>query len=152
LEAEKVTRTGAVPTVWIGILDHLEKEPDRWKLQTGLRVLSGGSAVPESLIRALDRHGGELPQAGGMTELSPVGSVCTLRTHMAGMDEPERMAVRARQGTAVPLVELRAMAGDREAPWDGQTMGELQARGPWVAASYYKLPELSEKWTADGWF
>jgi fatty-acyl-CoA synthase len=52
----------------------------------------------------------------------------------------------------VPLVDLRAMAGNREAPWDGQTMGVLQARGPWVAASYYNLPELSEKWTADGWF
>jgi fatty-acyl-CoA synthase len=152
LACEKVTRTGAVPTVWVGILDYLDKEPGRWQLQPGLRVLSGGSAVPESLIRALDRYGIEVRQAWGMTELSPLGTICTLRSHMAEFDEAQRVAVRARQGSPVPFVDLRVMAGDQEVPWDGQTMGELQARGPWVAASYYNLPEQSEKWTDDGWF
>jgi fatty-acyl-CoA synthase len=87
-----------------------------------------------------------------MTELSPVGSICTLRSHMVDQDEAQRVAVRARQGSPVPFVDLRAMAGGREVPWDGETMGELQARGPWVAATYYNLPGESDRWTADGWF
>jgi fatty-acyl-CoA synthase len=152
LAAEKVTRTGAVPTVWVGILDLLDKEPGRWKLQPNLLALCGGSAVPESLIRGLDRHGIELRQAWGMTELSPLGSVSTLRADMADADESRRFAVRARQGTPVPFVDLRVMVGSREAPWDGETLGELQARGPWVAASYYNLPEQAGRWTDDGWF
>jgi fatty-acyl-CoA synthase len=152
LESEKVTRSGAVPTVWVGVLDLLEKYPGRWKLQPGLRALCGGSAVPESLMRALDRHGIEIRHAWGMTETSPLGTVCTLRERMRDLPEDQRVAVRVRQGSAAPFVDLRVMVGSQEVPWDGESLGELQARGPWVAASYYNLPDQAERWTGDGWF
>jgi fatty-acyl-CoA synthase len=152
LQSEGVTRAAGVPTVWMGVLDALEQQRERWKLASGLLVMSGGSAVPESLIRALDRHGMEVRQAWGMTELSPLGTFCTLRAHMRGLPEEERTAIRARQGTAAPFVDLRAMVGSQEAPWDGETLGEIQVRGPWIAASYYNLPDQAGRWTDDGWF
>ncbi|HEY1338643.1 MAG TPA: AMP-binding protein, partial [Bryobacteraceae bacterium] len=152
LDQEKVTRAAGVPTVWMGVLEALAQHPGRWKLQPGLRVLSGGSAVPESMIRAFDRHGVELVQAWGMTEMSPIGTVCSLKPALAALPEPERTAYRAKQGLQAPFVDIRAMVGDREAPWDGETMGELHVRGPWIAASYYNLPDQQERWTADGWF
>jgi fatty-acyl-CoA synthase len=152
LEQEKVTKAAGVPTIWMSILDQLDQHPGRWKLQPGLRVLSGGSAVPESLLRAFDRHGIEIRQAWGMTEMSPLGTVCHVKSALAERADDERIAVRAKQGVQVPFVEIRAMVGDREAPWDGETMGELHVRGPWIAASYYNLPDQQERWTADGWF
>jgi fatty-acyl-CoA synthase len=152
LEQEKVTRSAGVPTIWMGILEALDRHPGRWKLQPGLRVLSGGSAVPEFLIRGFDRHGIDMRQAWGMTELSPLGTVCTVKSGPSEVPACERTAVRAKQGTQVPFVEIRAMAGEREVPWDGETMGELHVRGPWIAASYYNLPDQQERWTADGWF
>jgi fatty-acyl-CoA synthase len=87
-----------------------------------------------------------------MTELSPIGTICGLKGHMSEWQDGQRMAVRAKQGTQVPFVDLRVMLGDREVPWDGETMGELQTRGPWVAASYYNRPDEGERWTEDGWF
>ena len=87
-----------------------------------------------------------------MTEMSPLGTVCTVKSGLPVLSEGERLAVRAKQGMQVPFVEIRAMAGEREVPWDGETMGELHVRGPWIAASYYNLPDQQERWTADGWF
>jgi fatty-acyl-CoA synthase len=148
LERERVTRTGAVPTVWMGILDQLDRQARPHKLHPDLRVLVGGSALPEGMIRGFDRHGIDVRQAWGMTELTPIGTVnCSPRGA-----EPEQVAERARQGAPVPFIEIRSIAEDREAPWDGETMGELQVRGPWVAASYYNLPDQQQRWTADGWF
>jgi len=152
LDAERVTLAAGVPTVWMAAIDALDRQPDRWKLQPGLLVICGGSAVPERLIRAFDRYGVEVRQAWGMTELSPLGTFCTVRAHMRDLPEAGRVAVRARQGPAVPFVDIRAMVGCREAPWDGETLGEIQVRGPWVAASYYNLPDQAGRWTDDGWF
>ena len=149
---EQVTFAGGVPTVWMGILAALEKEPGRWKLPQGMRMIVGGSAVPETMMRAFDRHGPRIIQAWGMTEMTPLGTVCNLKGHMRDWPDDQKYQVRAKQGLASPFVELRAMSDNGEAPWDGQTMGELQVRGPWIAASYYNLPEESDKWTEDGWF
>jgi len=152
LEAEEVTRAAGVPTLWIGILDALDRHPGRWKLQRGLKVFSGGSAVPESMIRAFDRHGIEIFHAWGMTEMTPLGTVCRVKSTLLERPEQERIAIRSKQGLQIPFVEIRAMVGEKEIPWDGESLGELHVRGPWIAASYYNLPDQHERWTADGWF
>ncbi len=151
-EREKVTLAAGVPTIWLGILDALEKNPGRWKLQNGIRMVVGGSAAPEGMIRAMDKHGLRVIHAWGMTETSPLGTVSHAPPEVTNDDE--RYAVRATQGIPSPFVELRAVGeGDKEVPHDGKTAGELQVRGSWVAASYHELPEETEaKWTKDGWF
>ncbi len=151
-EREQVTVTAGVPTIWMGILDALEKNPNRWRLASGMRMIVGGSAAPESLIRGFDRHGLEIVHAWGMTEMTPLGTVSTLKRHLTDIPEKERYALRAKQGLAAPFVEVRGMNESGEIPWDGVALGELQVRGPWIAASYHRMPEASDRWTEDGWF
>ncbi len=150
LETEKVTMTAGVPTVWMAILAALDTEPERWDLSTLRRMVVGGAAVPQSMIEGFEKHGLDVLQAWGMTETSPLGTVC----HPSPAIEPgsaDQYAYRARQGVAVPLVEIRARNEEGEVPWDDATMGELEVRGPWVAGAYHG-GEGSEKFTADGWF
>jgi fatty-acyl-CoA synthase len=87
-----------------------------------------------------------------MTETSPLGSVAHLKPNLSSRDEDERYVTRAKQGLPVPFVDVRAVGEKGEVPPDGQTMGELQVRGPWVAARYHGLSADPEKFTADGWF
>ncbi|HEX9761055.1 MAG TPA: long-chain fatty acid--CoA ligase [Candidatus Acidoferrales bacterium] len=152
LSGERVTVANGVPTIWIGVADALDKNPGRWKLQPGLRVLSAGSAVPEHLFRRLDAHGISLLQGWGMTETTPLATFS--RTSPAGLQQPPdaQYRVRAMQGRPVPLVMIRARSMQGEVPWDGRTLGELEVRGPWVAASYHEFPEAADRWTEDGWF
>ncbi len=150
-EQEKVTLTAGVPTIWLGILAALDKEPARWKLPH-MRMVVGGSAAPESLIRGFDRHGQDVLHAWGMTETSPVGTVGRLTEEAAALPEDERYRVRAKQGIPAPLVDARIWGDAGEAPWDGKTMGELQVRGPWIAGSYFGGSADPGKFTADGWF
>jgi fatty-acyl-CoA synthase len=151
MDGEEVSVTNGVPTIWIGVLDALERHPGRWKLRPGLRALSAGSAVPESLFRKLDAHGIEILQAWGMTETSPLATFCRLSPAARQRPEDERYRIRACQGRVMPFVEIRAMALEQEVPWDGQTLGELHVRGPWVATAYHNMPEAADRWTADGW-
>lgn len=151
-ERERVTATAGVPTIWMGILDLLDKYPNRWHLVPGMRMLIGGSAVPETLIRGFDRHDLQVVQGWGMTETSPIGSVSVVKKSLDDRPEKERYEIRAKQGFALPFVELRGMGDGGEIPWDGKAVGELQVRGPWVAASYYRMPEAADRWTDDGWF
>ena len=148
---EGVTVSAGVPTIWLGILQALEKEPDRWQLGA-IRMVVGGSAAPESMIRAFDRHGLRVVHAWGMTEMTPLGTVSWLKRSLQELPEDQRYAYRAKQGLPAPLVETRVMGPLGEAPWDGETMGELEVRGPWVASGYYQAPELTGKWSDDGWF
>jgi fatty-acyl-CoA synthase len=157
LASEQVTLAAGVPTVWLGIIEAIEREPSRWKLAPGLRMVVGGSAVPESMLRRFDAHGMQVIHAWGMTETSPIGTVSRVRPSLAAASEDEQYAVRAKQGINVPFVEMRTV-DDRGnvLPRDGKASGELEVRGPWVAKSYY-LPEagdgaVDERWTADGWF
>jgi len=150
-EREQVTISSGVPTVWMAVCGELDKSPQRWRLAPGLRLVVGGSAPAESLIRRLDGHNIRLIHAWGMTESTPIASACHLRPSLAAMSEDEKYAIRATQGTPVPFVESRVMSQDGAVPWDGKTMGEVQLRGPWVASSYFNMPELSDKWTEDGW-
>lgn len=149
--SEQVTFATAVPTVWTTISEALEQHPGRWKLAPGIRGFVGGTAVPESLMRKLDRQGLRLIHVWGMTETTPLAVCSTLKSHMRDWREEEQYKVRVRQGRALPFVEVRVVNDQGEAPWDGKTLGELQARGPWVAASYFRAPETADRWTADGW-
>jgi fatty-acyl-CoA synthase len=151
-EQEQVTATAGVPTIWLGIQQALEREPQRWKLIPGMRMVVGGSAAPESLIRGLDAFGLRVVHAWGMTETSPLGTVSWIKANLEErLSEDERYALRAKQGLPVPLIEARVMTPEGEAPWDGTTMGELEVRGPWVAARYYG-GEGADRWSPDGWF
>jgi len=151
LERERVTFSAGVPTIWAAVLRELDAAPGRHRLASGLRMIVGGSAVPEAMIRAFARHGVGILHGWGMTETSPVGAVCFVKRHLQGLGEDARFELLARQGVPLPFFEVRAMTEQGEAPWDGRTMGELQVRGPWVAASYHDLAAEADKWTADGW-
>ena len=150
LQNERVTLTGAVPTVWLAVLNALDCHPGRWNLEPGLRVVVAGSAAPESMFRRFDKFGVRVIQPWGMTETAPLATVSSLKPHMRGWPEDERYALRAKQGLASPFIEVRSVGDEGEVPWDGKTAGELQVRGPWVASSYYRLDQ-GDKWTTDGW-
>jgi fatty-acyl-CoA synthase len=151
-ERERVTYTGGVPTVWMALLEALEKNPGRWKLQPGMRITVGGAAAPEAMIRRFDKLGMRIAHSWGMTEMTPAGTTSKLKSYMQSLPVDEQFAIRAKQGLPFPFVEIRAVGEHGEVPWDGKTLGELQVRGPWIAASYHDLPGERDKWTADGWF
>jgi len=148
---ERVTAAFGVPTIWIGVLAALEAHPGRWKFSWPVRTPCGGSAPPEALIRGLDRHGIRLIHLWGMTETTPYATTCQLRQHMQGWSEDEKYAVRIKQGSAGPFIELRVCGPEGELPRDGKSVGELEVRGPWVASAYYNAPEEAHRWTPDGW-
>lgn len=158
IEQEHVTIACGVPTVWLSVLAALEKNPGRWKFPWHVRLIVGGTAPPERLMRALDKYNLHILHLWGMTETAPLATVGKLKRHMLDWDADKQYEVRAKQGWPTPFVELRVMrpdgAGEKavEAPRDGNTPGELEVRGPWVAGSYYKSPDQAHRWTEDGWF
>jgi len=149
---EGVTIANAVPTVWINVLDALEKNAGRWKFERPLRVICGGTAPPVELMRRLDAHNIHILHLWGMTETSPLATLGRLRSRMREWPEEQQYEIRAKQGWPAPLIELRVMRPEGEVPWDGVTPGEVEVRGPWVAGEYYKAPDQAHKWTVDGWF
>jgi len=152
LSDERVTMTAGVPTVWMTVLEALDAEPERWDLSVLERLIVGGSAVPRSLFEGFDRHGLTIIQAWGMTETSPLGTVCRLPAGLDNASADEQYEYRIRQGTPSPFVEIRGRGEDgEEIPWDDRAMGELEVRGPWVAAAYHH-GQGAEKFTEDGWF
>lgn len=151
LKAERVTITGGVPTIWLAVLNALDCHPGRWKLEPGMRIVVAGSAAPESMFRRFDKLGMRVIQPWGMTETTPFATVCTMKAHMDGWKEDDQYAQRAKQGFPLPFIDTRAVNEAEIAPWDGSTAGELEVRGPWVTASYFKLDQ-SDRWTKDGWF
>jgi len=153
MESQQVTFTGAVPTIWLSVMEALEKEPTRWKLSPELRIAIAGSAAPESLIRKYDERGIRMIHFWGLTETSPAATNCRSDREMDQLPPDEHYAARGRQGLAAPLVDLRVHdEAGQEVPWDGVSRGEVHLRGPWVASAYHKTPDTSDKWTEDGWF
>ena len=148
IEEEDVTLAAGVPTIWMGMLPELEGR-DVSSLRA---ILCGGSAVPRALSEAYrERTGNPILQAWGMTETSPIGSVANVTSALEGGTEDELAALRSTVGQLAPLVDSRHVeAGSTEPlPWDGQAQGELQVRGPWVAAGYYDDERPCN--TEDGW-
>jgi fatty-acyl-CoA synthase len=151
---ERVTWTAGVPTIWLGILQLLDANPGKWDLSCMKGMLVGGSAAPRAMIAGFkQRHGLTVVHGWGMTETSPVATTAALPGELADADEETQFDFVAMQGIPLPLVELRVRDDEgKELPWDGETMGELEVRGPWVAAGYYETPDQAERWTDDGWF
>ena len=148
LEQEQVTITAGVPTIWMGLLGELDRAQAAgtpYDLRGLNSLVVGGSAAPESQIRAFqERHGLRLNHAWGMTETHPLGTVAVLPLGV-GYGTDQGYALQAKQGRTVPLIELALLSDPDEQggagellPHDGKTMGRLMARGPWVTASYYK--------------
>ncbi|MFO7682241.1 MAG: long-chain fatty acid--CoA ligase [Chloroflexota bacterium] len=149
---EKVTVAAGVPTIWTALYHELKQNP---RDISSLRALVvGGSAMPRALIEAFEKElNVPVVHAWGMTELSPLGTVSLLLGQHEALSDAEKWDIKAKQGYAVPGVEMRIVDLDgKELPWDGQQMGELQVRGPWIISQYFKREVTDDYMTADGWF
>lgn len=158
MQDEQVTISAGVPTIWMGLLgelDRAKKEGQPYNLSGMERMIIGGSAAPEALIRAFhERHDLKLMQAWGMTETHPLGTASAVPPGVEARSD-EGYALRAKQGRAVPLIELELLSEDDQlVPHDGHTMGRLMVRGPWVVDSYFKGEGQSSFVTLNGklWF
>ena len=152
-EGERVTFTAGVPTVFLGVLQTLDEDPDAYDLSSMRAMAIGGSAAPEGMIQGFDeRHGLKVIHAWGMTETDPVATICHLDAQMLDAPEDEQYRKLAKQGRPLPFIEVRARGDEGSIPWDGETLGELEVRGPWVASSYFNTEEGNDKFTKDGWF
>jgi len=151
IQAERVSLTAGVPTLWLGLLHLLDSE--HYDLSSLRGMIVGGAAAPQWMIEAFEKkHGLTVMHAWGMTELSPLGTVSRLKSYQADLPEEERFKLRAKQGVPVPGIELRSVNEEgMEIPWDGKTYGELQVRGPWVIRSYYNDERTAESFS-EGWF
>jgi fatty-acyl-CoA synthase len=150
IESEGVTLTAGVPTVWLGLLEYVdEHDVDLSSLD---RIVIGGSAAPESVIRRFDELGVDVIHAWGMTETSPIGTVSNLKPGMDEWDPERQYAKRGKQGLFVPGLEFRVLdEHGEEVPWDGEAFGELLVRGPWVATEYFERPDATAASYEDGW-
>jgi fatty-acyl-CoA synthase len=150
---ERVTITGGVPTIWMGVMQYLDAHPGEFDLSSIQAMYVGGSAVPQSMIEMFQRkYGLRIIQAWGMTEMSPLGTTGHLPSWLRDAPDETRFGFRAKQGRPAPFVEIRARNEDGIVPWDGQTMGELEVRGPWIASAYYNRDDCADRFTDDGWF
>ena len=138
IESEGVTFAAGVPTVWQMLLGYMK--PGGLRFSKLNRTVIGGSACPPAMITAFqDDYGVEVLHAWGMTEMSPLGTLCTLKNKHLDLPKDEQMKIRQKQGRAIYGVEMKIVndAGD-EQPWDGKSYGDLLVRGPWIVDSYYK--------------
>ena len=150
MEAEKVTYAAGVPTVWQMLLGHLTA--NGLKFSTLRRTVIGGSACPPAMIRAFnDDYGVEVLHAWGMTEMSPLGTLCTLKNKHDSLPEDEKMKIRLKQGRCIYGVDMKIVdEAGKELPWDGKTFGDLYVKGPWILREYFK-GEGGDP-LVDGWF
>ena len=150
IESEKVTYAAGVPTVWQMLLGHLAA--NGLKFSTLRRTVIGGSACPPAMINAFrEDYGVEVLHAWGMTEMSPLGTLCTLKNKHDELSDAEKMKIRLKQGRAIYGVDMKIVdASGKELPWDGQTYGDLLVKGPWIVREYYKSEGGDP--LVDGWF
>ncbi len=138
IEAEKVTYAAGVPTIWQMLLSHMK--PAGLIFSTLKRTVIGGSACPPAMIAAFnDDYGVEVLHAWGMTEMSPLGTLCTLKNKHLSMSKDEQMKIRLKQGRAIFGVDMKIVDADgQEQPWDGKAYGDLLVKGPWILREYFK--------------
>ena len=150
MEAEKVTFAAGVPTVWQMLLGHLG--PNKLKFSSLTRTVIGGSAAPPAMIAAFrDQYGVDVLHAWGMTEMSPLGTLCTLKEKHKDLPEEDKMKLRVKQGRAIFGVDMKIVgANGEELPWDGRTYGDLYVKGSWILDKYFK-GEGGDP-LRDGWF
>ncbi|MGX5661109.1 3-(methylthio)propionyl-CoA ligase [Diaphorobacter nitroreducens] len=153
IEAEGVTFAAGVPTVWQMLLNHVKSAG--LKFSTLRRTVIGGSACPPAMITAFqDEYGVSVLHAWGMTEMSPLGTLCTLKNKHLQMGKDEQMHILQKQGRAIYGVDMKIVGADgQEQPWDGKSYGDLLVRGPWILDSYYKgeSPLVKDE-QGRGWF
>jgi len=150
IEAEKVSYAAGVPTVWQMMLGHMK--PAGLKFSTLKRTVIGGSACPPAMIHAFQEdYGVEVLHAWGMTEMSPLGTLCTLKNKHLGMSKDEQMKILLKQGRAIYGVDMKIVDPEgKELAWDGKAFGDLYVKGPWIIAAYFK-GEGGDP-LIDGWF
>ena len=138
LEAEKVSYAAGVPTVWQMLLSYMK--PAGLRFNSLKRTVIGGAACPPAMINAFnDDYGVEVLHAWGMTEMSPLGTLCTLKNKHDALSEPEKLKIRLKQGRSIYGVDMKIVnEHGAELPWDGTTYGDLLVHGPWVISAYYK--------------
>ena len=153
IDTEKVTLSLGVPTVWIALLDYLERSGEKYDFSSLREIASGGSAVPLSLIDAFqEKLGVNMVQAYGMTEATPVVSYRREWSDLEDSSEGEKRRMAGSQGVMVPGLEMRLVDDEgNDLPWDGEQRGELLFKGPWIADGYYNDPR-SEETFIDGWY
>jgi 3-(methylthio)propionyl---CoA ligase len=154
-ENERVTLSAGVPTVWQGLLAYVDANDV--KFSTMRRTIIGGSACPPAMMTTFqERYDVQVLHAWGMTEMSPVGTVATLKGSQVDLDAPTRFALQSKQGRAVYGVDMKIVGDDgEELPWDGKQSGELMVRGPWVVDKYFKSEggdPLVKDAEGRGWF
>lgn len=150
IEKEKVTLTAGVPTIWLAVLREQEKNPR--DLSSLRSVVSGGSATPKGLIRTFqEKYNVPLYTGYGLTETTPLISLSVSTSKMDSLSDEEMVDIRAMQGLTVPGLEVKLINENGDVPWDGETMGELLVKGPWIASEYYK-DERTKDAFRDGWF
>jgi fatty-acyl-CoA synthase len=153
IDQEEVTMSAAVPTIWLEMANYLDENPEV-DISNIDRLTVGGSAPPESLIRRYDEeYDAPIIQGWGMTETTPLGTLSVLREELADADPDQRYAYRAKAGMPVPGIDVRVRdEDDNDVAADGEAMGELQVRGPWVVDAYLNRPDENEaSFTDDGW-
>ena len=151
-ESEGVTYALGVPTVWLGFEAYLSSSGAR--CSSLHRVLSGGSSVPPSMVEAFARHGIDMRQGWGMTEMSPLGTTAALKARHRSLDAAEQLAVKVKQGRPVFGVEMKIVDDEgRAQPHDGKSMGEILVRGPWIVSGYFEDAGAgAASVEPDGWF
>ena len=149
-EAERVTVTAGVPTVWLGLLGYMRQND--LKFSTLERAIVGGSAAPPAMIREFDEgYSVHCQHAWGMTEMSPLGTLCTLKGNQLALPPEEQFALLCKQGRVIYGVEMAIVDGDgKRLPHDGKAFGDLMVRGPWITSGYFKDEGGSP--LRDGWF
>ncbi|WP_147803240.1 long-chain fatty acid--CoA ligase [Alkalicoccus halolimnae] len=149
IEKEKVTVTAGVPTIWLALLKELEE--NSYQTDSLRAVICGGSAAPAGMIKTFEeKYNVPFLHAYGMTETSPLATVSRLKSYQENLSKEEKLDIRSKQGLLIPGLEMKVVGGDGEIAWDGEEMGELLLRGPWIADDYYK-DERSEDAFIDGW-